>query len=720
MDNNSVILTVELEALQHKIRQSFDVDSDFVSLLLPLLIKLGWEKDVRGLIESLPHFAEKLNLTEFRNLMINLGFKSEKKKCWLIKLSDQETACVFVANNNQAMLIEKVTTTNQGKEIIVLDGKTGVIKTLNSHQIINLHGDLYTFHKIAAEDEFKSGNWFWFALKNFKFIIGQIFLVNLLYSLLSTSIPIFIMIIYDAIIPSESISMLFNFSLGIGLILAFMYVTNSLKNKMIAYMAARLDKTVGYTIISHILKLSPIYTENATLNNQLTKIKDFDNVRDFFSSPIALLFFELPITAVFLIVIMFMGGWLMTVPLIIMAIFFGVFAGARVLIAEIIKLHTQDGSLKQNFIMETFANMRWVKANGTIDSYVNRFDRILTNIAKYGFKAQVIDHVLLAIADSLMIGSAILVMCFGTLLTMDNKLSSGSLIAIMLLTWKVVDPLKTFVTSLPVIEQVIDSVKQINSLINIPKEVRSPDLVKVFNVNRIEFQRTSFRYSWQENPSLLGVSFNLQPNTITCLCGKNGSGKSTIIKLILALYHAQSGIVKINDMNINQIDPINLRKSIAYIPQETNLFFGTIKQNLLLANPLANQLEIKQAATLAGIHEDIMKLTHNYDTPLGDQSILRLSSSFIHRLILARAYLKNSQTFIFDNPSLSVDRIEEKNFLNTIQAIKKNRIILLATSKISYLEIADQIIYLKSGQVAAIGHPSQILSGILEEYGVKP
>ncbi len=718
-NSNSVVLTVEMEALQHKIKQSFDYDSDFLNLLLPLLIKLGWEEDVRSLIEALPHFAEKLTLTEFRNLMINLGFKSNQKDCYLRKLLPQQLPCLFVSRNNQVMLIQQIVADDSNRDVVILEGKTGNTKKLTAHQTINLYGTAYFFSKIQDEDEFKEQNWFWFIFKKFKFIIGQIFLVNLLYSLLSTSIPIFIMIIYDKIIPSESVGMLLNFSIGIWIVLLFMYLISSLKNKMIAYMAVRLDKTVGLATIKHILELPPGYTEGATLSNQLARIKDFDNVRDFFSSPMAMLFFELPISTIFLIVVMFMGGWLMFIPIILVAIFFCIFVGSRSLISELVKLQTHDGAKKQGFIMETFSKMRGLKSTGVVATYIDKFDAILTNIATYGFKSYIINHILSAVADFLMLLSAMTVMGFGVFLAMDNKLSIGALIAIMLLTWKIVDPLKVFITSLPMIEQIINSVKQINNLIKIPTEVRRTDLVKISSVNRIELQRASFRYQSQENPSLLGVSFIMEPGSITCITGKIGSGKSTIIKLILALYHAQAGVVKINNMNINQLDPIALRKSIAYMPQKNNLFFGTIKQNLLLANPLATQLEIKQAAILADVHEDIMQLKNNYDTPLGDQGISRLSSSFIQKLILARVYLKNSQTVIFDNPYISTNPIEEQKFIDTLQHIKKNRIILLSTSKMSYLEIADQIIYLKSGQVVAQGHPSQILSAVLDEYGVK-
>ncbi len=718
MNTFNNILTIDEEALQHRIKKTFDFDSDLLNLLLPLLLKLGWQKDVRELIESLPHFSEKLTLIEFRNLMVNLGFKSEEKECYLAKISQQSLPCLFVSSSHEIILVEKIVTDNVFKEVTVLDGKTGKRKTLTAHQIINLHGTTYSFSKIST-DEPQEKNWFLATLKNFKWIIGQIFVVHLLYNLLSTSVSFFIMVIYDKIIPSSSVSMLFNFSIGIGIVLVSIYTIGLLKNKMIAYMVVRLDKTVGYVIIKHILQLPAGYTENVTLNNQIAKIRDFDNVRDFFSSTVAMLFFELPLSVIFLIAIILIGGWLVVVPVLLAIVFFCLSIVGHSLISEIIKLQNHDVIMKQGFIFETFSNMRWLKSSGFIPACISRFDTIITNLAKYSFKSAMINHILSATADLVMLLAAMGVLGFGAVLAMENKLSAGTLIAIMLLTWKILDPLKMFFMSLPMIGQIKNSISQVNNLINLPTEVRRTNLVKVVSVNSIEFQRVSFRYPGQDNASLLGVSFNVVPGTITCITGKNGTGKSTIIKLILALYHIQAGNIKINNMNINQLDPVSLRKSVAYVPQDGRLFFGTIKQNLLLANPIATQLEIKQATTLADVHSDIMQLKNNYDTHLGDQSEFALSPSFKQRLILARAYLKNSETFIFDNPYPCVSYTEEQKFVNTLKELKKTKAILLITSKISLLEAADQVIYLKAMQVALQGNPLQVMPAILEEYGIK-
>lgn len=718
MDMESNVLTINDEALQYKIKKTFDFDSDLLNLLLPLLIKLGWQKDVRELIESLPHFAEKLTLIEFRNLMVNLGFKSEEKQCYLLKIPTQLLPCLFVSSGGEVMLVYKITNDNFSPEALVLDGKTIKEKTLNLHQIINLHGTMYFFSKISS-DAYQEKNWFLATIKKFKWIIGQIFIVHLLYNLLSTSVSFFIMVIYDKIIPSNSVSMLFNFSIGIAIVLAAIYLIGMLKNKMIAYMAVRLDKTVGYSIIKHILELPASYTENVTLNNQIAKIRDFDNVRDFFSSNVAMLFFELPLSIVFLIAIIFIGGWMVVVPVILAILFFCLSIVGHSIISEIIKLQNHDAIMKQGFIFETFANMRGFKSSGIISACILKFDNIIKNLAKYNFKSAMINHILSAMADLIMLLAAMGVLGFGSMLAMENKLSAGALIAVMLLTWKILDPLKMFFMSLPMIGQIKSSILQVNNLINLPIETRRDNLVKIFAVNSVEFQRVSFRYPTQDNASLLGVSFNINPGTITCITGKNGTGKSTIIKLILALYHIQAGTIKINNMNINQLDPVSLRKSIAYVPQNGRLFFGTIKQNLLLANPIATQLEIKQATILADVHEDIMQLKNNYDTHLGDQSEIKLSPHFRQKLILARAYLKNSQTLILDNPYPCAGYLEEQKFVHTLKELKKNTAILLITSKISLLEAADQIMYLKTMQVALQGSPEQVLPAILEEYGIR-
>lgn len=718
MNMESNVLTIDDEALQYKIKKTFDYDSDLLNLFLPLLIKLGWQKNTRELIESLPHFSEKLNLIEFRNLMVNLGFKSEERECYLSKISPQLLPCLFLSSGGEMMLVYKISHDSFSSEAIVLDGKTAREKTLNLHQIVNLHGTGYFFSKITT-NFYQDKNWFLSKIKKFKWIIGQIFVVHLLYNLLTTSISFFIMVIYDKIIPSNSVSMLFNFYVGIAIVLAAVYLIGLLKNKMIAYMAVRLDKTVGYSIIKHILELPTGYTENVTLNSQIAKIRDFDNVRDFFSSNVAMLFFELPLSLVFLVAIIFVGGWLVAIPMILAILFFCLSIVGHSLINEIVKLQNHDAIMKQGFVFETFANMREFKSSGIIPACISKFDKIIKNLAKYNFRSAMINHILSAVADLIMLLAAMGVLGFGTLLAMQNKLSAGALIAIMLLTWKILDPLKMFFMSLPMIGQIKNSILQVNNLINLPIETKRENLVKIFSVNSIEFQRVSFRYQNQENASLLGLSFNLTPGTITCITGKNGTGKSTIVKLILALYHIQAGTIKINNMNINQLDPLSLRQSIAYVPQDGKLFFGTIKQNLLLANPIATQVEIKQATMLADVHEDIMQLKDNYDTHLGDQSSIKLSTHFKQKLILARAYLKNSQTLILDNPYPCAGYIEEQKFIHTLKELKKNAAILVITSKISLLEEADQIIYLKAMQVALQGRPDQVLPAILEEYGMK-
>lgn len=712
------ILTIDDEVLQNKVKKTFDFDSDLLNLLLPLLIKLGWNKDVRQLIESLPHFAEKLTLIEFRNLMANLGFKSEQQESYLTNISPHKLPCLFVSSGGESMLVEKIFTDNVAQTATVLHGNTGKQKILTLHQIINLYGTVYYFSKFSP-DKHQDKNWFLSIIKKFKSIIGQIVIVHLFYNCLSIGTSFFIMIIYDKIIPSGSVSMLLHFSIGIAIVLSAIYLIGVLKNKLIAYMVVRLDRTVGYVIIKHILELPASYTENVTLNNQIAKIRDFDNIRDFFSSNVAMLFFELPLSVVFLIAIIFIGGWMVVVPLILSILFFCLSIVGHSLINEIIKLQNHDAIMKQGFVFETFANMRALKSSGVIPKWIIKFEVIIKNIAKYSFKSAMINHVLLATADLVMLLAAIGVLGFGAILAMQDRLSAGSLIAVMLLTWKILDPLKMFFMSLPTIGQIKNSISQVNSLINLPTEIRRENLVKIFTVNSIEFQRVSFRYPMQENASLLGVSFNINPGTINCITGKNGAGKSTIIKLILALYHIQAGNIKINNMNINQLDPVSLRKSIAYVPQDAKLFFGTIKQNLLLANPLATQLEIKQATILADVHEDVMQLKNNYDTHLGDQGELKLSANFRQKLILARAYLSNAKTLIFDAPYLCCDYQEEHKFLSALKQLKQERAIVLVTSKISLLEAADQIIHLKSMQVVFQGKPDQVLPAILEEYAIK-
>ncbi len=690
------------------VRQHFSKPNDLVNVLEELVLALNWNGDYRQLIEALPHFSDNLDLTSFLNVMAAIGYNNESAHMHLNKIPNSFLPCLFIPDSGAAMAI--ISKDDKANSVVVVEGDSGVGKSI---ELSSMHGTVYhfTLFDIDKAVATKQNESFKESFHRFRPLIAQIFILTLVYNIFVAMVPLYIMLIYDKVIPSQSITMAFSLLVGILIFLFSAQILDFARTKILAYIGARMDKTIGEAIIRHLLYLSPSYTEGNTVGIQIARIKSFDNIRDFFTSNIAIMACEFPFAAVFLGIIFALGGWIGFVPVILGLIFYAIYHVANPIVNKYIRIQAAQYMLKQSFLLETFTRDRDIKETGRNNVWVNKFNEMLVNLAKNGFDNAFYNSVLSIVSELFMMLAALSMLVFGAVTAMYGNLSLGALIAIMMLTWKVLNPMKSFFASLPKIEQIANSISQVNKLFSIPTEQTTERVVVVNDAEKakIEFNRVTFKYRPELSPAILGVSFVVQPGELICVTGKNSSGKSTMLRLILGLYKPQAGSVLINDMNIQQFDPIELRHTISYMPQHVQLFYGTIKQNILLGNMIATDEQVQAAAMLAGVHDDIMRLPEQYDTRVGDQRSQEFPTTFLQLIALARTYLKKSSIMLLDEPATGFDEVTERKFIDVINLKRKECTILWVTHRPSHLKIADKILYMEAGEVALFGDATKVL-----------
>lgn len=688
------------------VKSYFLHNSELVNLLEPLILALEWDGDYRQLVEALPHFSEGLDLTQFLNVMAELNYNNEKIRRNLNNISVKYLPCLFVPDNGPAMAI--LSETSDG--YISVEGESGAEKRIAKSAV---SGTVYHFSKFITDKAFanKQAESFKESFQRFRPLIMQIFILTLFYSILMAAVPIYIMLIYDKVIPSESVTMMLSLLIGILIFVGSAQLLAVARIKIVAYIGARLDKTIGEAIIKHLLYLAPAYTEGNSVGVQIARIKSFDNIRDFFTSNIAIMACEFPFAAVFLAIIFYIGGYLGFVPLILGIIFYILYHIANPIVDRFIKIQAAQHMLKQTYLLESFIRIRDIKETGRSSLWEEKFNEMLIKLSHNGFENSFYNSTLGIVSESFMMLAALAMLVFGALTSMYGELSLGMLIAVMMLTWKVLNPLKAFFASLPKIEQIQNSIAQVNKLFAIPTErtIERAVVPTTVDVSKIEFNRVTFKYRADMAPAILGVSFVVNPGELICVAGKNSSGKSSLLRLILGLYKPQAGSILINDMNVQQFDPIELRHTIAYMPQNIQLFYGTIKQNILFGNMTSTEEEVQHAAKMAGVHNDIMKLEDKYNTRLGDQRSTEFSATFLQKIVLARTYVKRSAIMLFDEPANGFDEEDEKRFLEVINGYRKKATILWVTHRPSHLKLADKIIYMEAGEVALFGDSAKVL-----------
>ena len=685
---------------------AFRAESDLAVCLMPLLEALHWRGNPRDIAEAMPHYAEALDLVGLRNTLANLNYHTEPLQLPLGRIDPRLMPCLFVPENGAASVV----LARDGNSVRIFDGRSGEVRTEPDG---SLAGTAFFITRIEAEPIATAAQakpWFKTIVQRFRKIATQTLAMSLMLNFLALSIPIFTMVIYDKVIGAGSHSTLIYLALGMALVLGFDMIFRTLRARMLAYVGARLDMIVGAGSFNHLLHLPTAQTEGATIGAQVARLKQFEAIRDFFTGPLALVYVELPFVPIFLIVIAVLAGPLAVIPM-VMLVLFGVIGWILFpMVRDSVETSSQSVARRQGFLVEMLSNMRAIKSNGAEVEWSERFEEISSKAAISGFKMGQLAGLVQTLAHVLMLSAGIATLAFGIMRVLAGDMTVGALIATMALIWRVLSPLNAGFLTLTKLEQVRSGIRSINNLMRIPAE-RQPNTAsrthKEF-IGRITFNRVSLRYRADVEPALIGVAFDIQPGQIVGIAGANGSGKSSILKMVLGLYRPQAGGVMIDGLDIRQVDPIELRNTIGYVPQTTQLFHGTIAQNLRFADPTASDEDLRRAADQAGVLADVDALPHGFDTWIGDHSAQAMPSGFIQRLSLARAYLKNAPILLFDEPANALDDRGDTAFIRQLEELRGRTTVLLVTHRPSHMRVCDRLIVLDGGAVVADSTPEDV------------
>ncbi|MEH6404100.1 MAG: ATP-binding cassette domain-containing protein [Sneathiella sp.] len=688
--------------------------TQYAACISPLLAALGWRGDADQIIEAMPHFKTTMDLLDLRSVLANLHYESTEKKAHLSKIDPRLFPCLFDPHNGSVKILLSV----NEEGITAFDCENLETIILPHGKDLNQKGAAFFFTPISREQigQWRSGNnWFRAVLGRFMPLIRRILMMTFFLNLLALATPLFIMAVYDMVIGSGSLQTLGYLLIGVGIAILCDIVLRLMRGKILAYIGARLDYIIGSTVLQKILSLPLAQTERTSLGSKIARFREFDMIREFFIGPMALAFFELPFIFIFLTAIGLIGGPLVFVPIGMLVIY----AIAAFFILPAIKRRTVD-SLSQNaskgsFITECFNTMRSIKQTGAEEIWLERFRDISAGNALSGMNTSIQGAIAQTFAHVIMVGAGIITLTFGISRVFEGHMTIGALVATMALVWRLLAPTQTLFLALTKLDQIGASVKRLNQLFTLPSERNPYASSKLKDLKgHISFSRISFRYSAEQDPAIVGLDLQIQPGEVIAFAGANSSGKSTVIKLLAGLYQPQVGRISIDGIDIRQIDPLELRKAIGYMPQISELFHGTIRQNLMLANSTASEAQVLEACEWANLNDDIERLPQNLDTRIGDQLLQQLPGGFQQRLIMARAFLTDAKIMIFDEPGNTLDESGDRAFLAAIEKMRGKATILIVTHRPSHMRAADKVVLLNRGQLQTVGPASTVVPLIFE------
>ncbi len=682
-------------------RINFREDGAWEVCLCALILNLEPQCKVQRILESLPYDARRMDAPDFLNIMAHLGYFCRKASAHLENIDTRLLPGVFIPERGDPSI---VLGRDENGQILFYDPLSKLVSHVPPS--FDENGRVWFFQKYEEQKtrlskfmrQGSGHSWFRALLGRFRGTFTQVMMAGLILNIIALATPLFIMLVYDRVIATGSLTTMPMLALGAFIAIGFEWKLRRIRSTGLSWLAGRLDNIVGNKIFAHLIGLSPNLIEKASVASQVARIKTFESVRDFFSGSVFLSLLEAPFVVIAITAVALISGPLVFVPLTISLGYIALFYFIRQKVKVHIRLAAKNSSARQQFTIETFEKLYGIRGHGLARKWQEKFRHLSGRemmshfvLGWYGVIAETCAHTLTILAAVATVG-------FGVQMIWDGAMSAGALVATMILVWRILTPFYSLCTMIPRLEQLRNSIDQVNKLMDIETERETAQSFSRLPTlsGALSFHHVGFKYSDEADYIFTDLSFEARAGDLIAITGSNGSGKATILKLLKSLHIPTDGVVRLDGFDIRQLDAPHLRQQIAYVPKTPHFFQGTVEENLRYANPLASIEEIDKALTLANIKGNIDALPQGTKTLIGQDSNVKLSSSVAAGLSLARAYLHPAPILLIDElPNTLLSGVAGQNLKDYLARAKGKRTVLLCTYREDFMKLADTIVWLR-------------------------
>lgn len=562
----------------------------------------------------------------------------------------------------------------------------------------------------SALSSIKESHWLWGSVKIVRDVYRDVIIASLLINLFVLSTPLFTMNVYDRVIPNNAKDTLWLLAVGVLVIYVIDIALKFLRSYFLETAAKKTDIIASSIIFEKVLdlKMSSVPNSVGSLANVL---KEFESIRGFLTSSTIALLIDIPFIFIFLIAIYFIGGALVMVPICIILIILVYTYYAKLKLANSIKESYDAGSNKNAVLIESLSSIETIKSLGATGYSQWRWEEATSKIADKSIKSKMISSSITSVTSFLVQLNTVALVIIGTYMIAENNLSMGGLIATIIISSRSISPMGQVSSLLSTFQHTKTTYEALNDIMNLPVEhpqgkkfVARPEYR-----GKIDFRNVTFTYPNADKETLNNVSFSVEPGEKIAIIGKIGSGKTTIQKLLVSLYHPDEGSILVDNIDIKQLDPSELRKNIAYVSQESLLFDGTVKENIVYRTPHIDDDKILEAANISGVLDFVNKHPKGLDMPVGERGSF-LSGGQKQAIAIARSILLPYPIVLLDEPTSSMDSSTETKFINNIRKYQEDKTVILVTHKTSLLRLVDRIIVVEDGKIILDGKKELILN----------
>ena len=651
------------------------------------------------------------------------GFDNTISQRPLNEIPELATPVLLFLQNEEAALISEIKTdANAGRQykIQLFDD---LFQWVTEDELIDVYTGYCWFVKLREVADTRSElpeydmmpkAWFFKVIWRFKKYYYQIILSTFIINFLALVSSLYVMNVYDRVIPNKAYQTLWVLSIGVVLAISFEFIAKMMRAYLTDVAGKKADLIISSALFRRVMNIK-LQNRPASSGSYANNLRDFESVREFMTSASLLTLVDLPFLLLFIAVIWIIGGLLAIVPLIIIPIVIIVSLLVQYPFARFINESMRESSQRQGLSVEAIEGIETLKTNNAMNWAQKRWDFFTAKSVASSIKVKNTANFLANFTTAMQQLNTVFLVVVGTYLihsnSPDNKITMGALIASVILSGRALAPLGQVAGLAIRFQQARLALKGIDNIIERPTD-RDPERNYItfdLTLGNLKFDKVTFAYT-KEKDSLAQFSLTINAGEKVGILGKIGSGKSTALKLAAGLYEPTKGSVTLDDIDLRQIDPNFLRSQVLLLEQNPRLFLGTLRENLDLArmDGFSGNQKLLEALSRFGLLDLIRSHPRGLDMPLGENG-LGLSGGQKQIIALARMSMRNPQVALLDEPTTGLDYISEIHALQAISDWAKNKTLVIVTHRPQVLQIVDRIVVIDDGKVVMDGPRGEIL-----------
>lgn len=560
--------------------------------------------------------------------------------------------------------------------------------------------------------EVRLRHWFWGALAEqwplYRDVLGAALLINVI----ALAVPLFSMNVYDRVIPNRAIETLWVLALGVILLFAVDLVLRLLRGYFIDLASARIDMQLSAKIMDRVLGVR-MEARPAAVGAFSSNLRSFESVRDFITSASVTAFIDLPFALLFVFVIALIA-WQLVIPVLLAIMVVVVYAYVvQHKMHELAETTYRAGALRNATLIESLTALETIKTQGAEGVMQSRWEKSVAFVSRVNNQMRFLSAAATNGAMEVQQLVNVVTIIVGVYLIGDGQLTMGGLIACTMLASRAVAPLGQMVGLLMQYHNAKTSLTSLDEVMNKPVErpadasfVHRPELR-----GEIEFRNVQFSYPASSIAALRNFNCRIAAGEKVVIIGRIGSGKSTLQKLLLGLYQPTDGAVMIDGVDVRQLDPADLRRNIGYVSQDPTLFYGTLRDNISIGAPYADDAAIVAAAEMAGLTEFVNRHPEGFDMLIGERGE-SLSGGQRQSVAIARAFLMDPPILLLDEPTSAMDFSSEQQFKQRLKVFASHKTVIIVTHRNSLLDLATHVVVVDDGLVVANGPRDQVIQAL--------